>query len=102
MCIFCRDGRADSGKHILPDWLNRVFSQFDWRSIGDPPRWGPGVQDFQTHPATEDDSTSIAIGLKETCKGQVGYGERFESVRHALKLLCDLGAHTEVAETGPR
>lgn len=36
---------------------------------------------------------------KRAASERVGYGERYEPVRAALKFLCDLGAHPDVAET---
>jgi hypothetical protein len=51
----------------------------------------------------EDEETDLRSAIKELRKDSrardVGYLERYEPVRGALKFLCDLGAHPEVAET---
>jgi hypothetical protein len=54
----------------------------------------------------EDQEADLQAALKElrnqTHSMNVGYAERLEPVRLALKFLCDLGAHPEVAETTKR
>lgn len=51
----------------------------------------------------EDEETDVNSAIKDLRKDShsrdVGYLERYEPVRAALKFLCDLGAHPEVAET---
>jgi hypothetical protein len=50
----------------------------------------------------EDEETDIQSAIKDLRKDShsrdVGYLQRYEPVRMALKFLCDLGAHPEVAE----
>jgi hypothetical protein len=54
-------------------------------------------------PDDEDDDSEVRAVLQEvrksTVTGRIGYAQRREPVRAALKFLCDLGAHPEVAET---
>ncbi|MEU0672055.1 hypothetical protein ABZ330_04065 [Streptomyces sp. NPDC006172] len=51
----------------------------------------------------EDESADVAAAAKalrrESMNTTVGYPPRAEQVRLALKFMCDLGAHPEVAET---
>jgi hypothetical protein len=54
-------------------------------------------------PEDEDKEADVLAAVK-TLKNQaheerVGYDRRYEPVRRALKFLCDLSAHPEVAET---
>ena len=54
-------------------------------------------------PDDEDEEMDVRASLKDARKESrthgLGYGARHEPVRVALKFLCDLGAHPEVAET---
>jgi len=52
-------------------------------------------------PAEEEVPEELARSMKAGRSNQVTYDERFELVRRALKLLCDLGAHPEAEETRP-
>jgi hypothetical protein len=56
-------------------------------------------------PDEEDDTEAVMVALKaarnQTQATAVGYRERYELARQALKFLTDLGAHPEVAETTP-
>ena len=54
----------------------------------------------------EDEESDVRSALKDLQKDSrsrdIAYLERYEPVRQALKFLCDLGAHPEVAETQRR
>jgi len=56
-------------------------------------------------PDEEDDTETVMAALKaarsQAQTTTVGYRERYELVRQALKFLSDLGAHPEAAETTP-
>ena len=51
----------------------------------------------------EDDLADVQAAIKDANRAKnssiVGYNERSELVRRALKFYCDLGGHPEVAET---
>ena len=56
-------------------------------------------------PEDEDDPETMSAALKDARQqafsARVGYSQRYEVLRQALKFLADLGAHPEVVETTP-
>ncbi|HVX21283.1 MAG TPA: hypothetical protein VHB02_08045 [Acidimicrobiales bacterium] len=52
-------------------------------------------------PNAEDAAEAVIGELKSLRFGEAQFVERFDLVRRAAKLLSDLAAHPEVAETGP-
>ncbi len=50
---------------------------------------------------SEDSDESIKLFMKKARGEESGFDDRYEIVRQALKLLADIAAHPDVAETGP-
>jgi hypothetical protein len=80
----------------------RHFLHHDWRHTVESLRQCLAAL-VGKRPDEEDQDSDVLAAAKELRKESrtrdVGYVERMELVRKALKFLCDLGAHPEVAET---
>jgi hypothetical protein len=50
---------------------------------------------------SEDSDESIKLSMKKARAEESGFDDRYEIVRQALKLLADIAAHPDVAETRP-
>lgn len=81
------------------------FLEHDWRLTVEAVRQclGALVGESADEEKTEDEvKQALKILRSKSQKERVGYLERYEPIRRALKFHADLGAHPEVAETTKR
>jgi hypothetical protein len=72
-CIFC-EGRAGSGEHMFPDWLNPVLEQLPFTPMPTPqqPQWARGVVDFRSGESFDQSwevSEIASLRNKKLCHG---------------------------------
>jgi hypothetical protein len=78
------------------------YQQHEWRHTVESLRQSLAAlvgEDINTEKAEAEVAQTLKVLRKTARAEKVGYYERYEPVRQAMKFLCDLGAHPDVDET---